>query len=131
MLGEETLRQPLEWIRFPKKGTMSRDEVGAYQSHVLRVAKKNPELNQGQASNPSDREQTNPLDADSDAKPQTGHDEPEPPARLESLGGAELLLVGKRGEGKGGKGSSDHQRGVEEDQSRLGQQSVLWGGRRG
>jgi len=92
---------------------------------ILVVAEHNPELDQGQGTDPGDGEETNPLDAESDAQTEASHDQPEPPARLEGLGRTKLLLVGERGKGKRSERRSNHERGVEQDQTCLSQETVL------
>ena len=110
----------------PVSGDWWQLEIGdAYHRHVLVIAKQNPELDQGQETNPGNGKQTNPLDADSRSQTEAGHGEPEPPGGREGLGGAELVLVGEGGEGKCGKGSGDHQGRVEEDQPHLRQEAIL------
>lgn len=65
----------------------------SHHSHVLRVAEKNPQLNQSQGSNPGNGKETNPLDAEVGSQTKTGHCQPEPPAWAESLAGTLLVLI--------------------------------------
>ena len=91
----------------------------------LGVAEQHPKLDKGQQSNPGDSEKPNPFNASSDAEAQTSHDEPKPPARLEGLRRALLMLVGERREGEGGEGGGEDERGIEQDETGLGQESIL------
>ena len=93
--------------------------------NMLVITKHNPELNQGQAANPRNGEQTNPLDASGDSQAETGNNQPEPPARLEGLGRSQLLLVGESREAEGSKGGSNHQGRVKQDEPGLGKKAVL------
>lgn len=94
-------------------------------SHRLGVTKENPELDQGQRSNPGNGEETNPLDAEGDTQTQTCHKQPEPPSSLERLCRTLFVLVGERGESKGGEGGREDERRIEEDQASLGEEAVL------
>lgn len=82
---------------------------------ILVITKEDPKLDQGQGSNPGNREQANPLDADSHSQAKTSHDEPEPPAGIKCPGRTEFVLVAERREGKSGKGGRNHQGRVEQD----------------
>lgn len=53
----------------------------AYHGNVLVITEENPELQQGQGTNPSNREQTNPLDAHGDAQTKAAESQPKPPAQ--------------------------------------------------
>ena len=99
--------------------------------HGLRVAQEDPELDQGQRPNPSNREKTNPLDADSDPQTQSSHDKPKPPGCAEGLGRALLMLVCERCEGQGRKSGGNDQGRIEKDQSGLGKETVLKDDQRG
>lgn len=95
------------------------------RGNVLVIAKHNPELNQSQAANPRNGEQTNPLDASGDSQAKTGDGQPEPPAWREGLSRPQLLLVGKRSKAEGSKGGSNHQGRVKQDKSGLSKKAVL------
>ncbi len=45
-----------------------------YRRDGLGVAQKNPQLKDGQASDPENRKQTNPLDADGRSETESSHD---------------------------------------------------------
>ncbi|KAI9163621.1 LOW QUALITY PROTEIN: hypothetical protein HJFPF1_05242 [Paramyrothecium foliicola] len=98
----------------------------AYHGDVLVVAEQNPQLDKGQAPDPGDGEKANPFDADSDSETKTSHEQPEPPAQRESLLGAKFVLVREGVKSKGGEGSSENQRRVEENQTSLGQKTILY-----
>ena len=83
-------------------------------------------MNKGKDANPSNGEETNPLDAEGDSQSQTSVDQPEPPANAESLGGALLVLVGEGIESEGGESSRDNEWRVEEDQPSLRKKTVLY-----
>lgn len=89
------------------------------------VTKQNPQLKDSQGSDPSNREEPNPLNAECDTKTETSVNKPEPPAWGESLGWALLMLVGEGVECKSGETCSANQRGVEQDKTSLGEQAVL------
>lgn len=93
--------------------------------NVLGVSKENPELDEGQASNPGNGEQTDPFDADSGTQTQASHQEPEPPAQLESFLGSLFMLIREGLEREGGEGGCDHERGVEENETSLGKKAVF------
>lgn len=82
-------------------------------------------MDQSQKANPSNREQPNPLDADSHAQAKTSHGKPKPPAQPEGPGRTKLLLVCERREGKGSESGGDHQGRIEKDQARLRKEPIL------
>ena len=92
---------------------------------MLVVAKHNPELNQSQAANPRNGEQTNPLDASGDAQAKAGDGQPEPPAWREGFGRSQLLLVGERREAESCKSGSNHEGRIKQDKAGLGKKTVL------
>jgi hypothetical protein len=92
---------------------------------IASVSKQNPELHQRQAANPGNCEQTNPFHADCCAKANTGGSEPEPPRWLKSFCGALLVLVCKACPGKRSDGRENDERGVEENKTRLGDESIV------
>lgn len=92
---------------------------------MLVVAKHNPELNQSQAANPGNGEQTNPLDASGNSQAKTGDGQPEPPAWREGLRRSKFLLVGERSEAEGSESGSNHEGRVEQDEPGLGKKAVL------
>lgn len=94
-------------------------------SDILVVSQQYPELQKGQRADPGDSEQTNPFDAGSDAQTETCCGQPKPPSRLKSLVGSLLVLIRKARECKSGESGRGYQRGIEEDESSLGQQTVL------
>lgn len=96
-----------------------------YHGDVLVVTEENPELDKGQGANPSNGEETNPLDASSNTETETSHGEPEPPSNTESLGGAKLVLVGEAREGERGEGGSSNKGRIEEDQTGLSEETVF------
>jgi hypothetical protein len=77
---------------------------------VLRVSEQNPKLKSGQGSNPCDREEADPLDAEGSSKSNTRCSQPEPPGRLESIFRAKLMLVLEGSPGKSGHASEQDQR---------------------
>lgn len=81
----------------------------AYQRHVPVIAEEHPQLHQGQGPDPGDCEEADPFDADRDAQAKAGHDEPEPPGGLESLGRPLLMLIGEAGKGENGQGGGKNQ----------------------
>lgn len=89
------------------------------------IAKENQELDQSQGPDPSNGKQPNPLDADSHAQAQAGHDKPEPPAQPECPRWTQLLLVSEIREGEDGESGGNHERRIEKNQTRLGEQPVL------
>lgn len=97
----------------------------AYHRHVLVVAEKNPELNEGEGANPSNGEESNPLDAHGDTQTETRKDKPEPPAQLESLGGTKFVLVGEARKGKDSESGRGDEGGIKKNQTGLGKKSVL------
>ncbi|KAI6763635.1 hypothetical protein HG531_013023 [Fusarium graminearum] len=88
--------------------------------HVLVVAEKNPELNEGEGANPSNGEESNPLDAHGDTQTETRKDKPEPPAQLESLGGTKFVLVGEARKGKDSESGRGDEGGIKKNQTGLG-----------
>ena len=94
-------------------------------SDVLVVSEEDPELDNGQGSDPCDGEKSNPLHADSCAKSESGHDEPEPPVWLEGLRWALLVLVCEGSEGQCGEAGANHEWRVEKNEASLGKQSVF------
>ena len=104
-------------------------DVLAHESRgdVLVVSKENPKLDDCQGADPCDGEKSNPLHADSCSKSESGHDKPEPPVWLKSLGWALFMLVCEGREGQCGEASADHEWGVEKDEACLSQKSILCG----
>lgn len=94
-------------------------------SDVLVVSEEDPELDNGQGSDPCDGEKSNPFHADSCAESESGHDEPEPPVWLEGLRWALLVLVCEGSKGQCGEAGANHEWGVEKNEASLSKQSVL------
>ena len=57
------------------------------------IAQHDPELDKGQAANPSNSEETNPLDANCSTQRKTSRCKPEPPSWAERFGWTKLLLI--------------------------------------
>ena len=92
---------------------------------VLVVSEEDPELDNSQRSNPGDGEKSNPLHGDSRAESESGHEEPEPPVWLESLGWTLLMLVCEGGESQRGESGANHEWRIEKNEACLSQKSVL------
>lgn len=60
---------------------------------ILGITQEKPQLESGQASNPGNGEQTNPLHTDGCSKTQSGHDQPEPPIGRKRLRLALLMDI--------------------------------------
>jgi hypothetical protein len=97
----------------------------AYHGHVLVVAEKNPELDESEGANPSNGEESNPLNAHGDTQTETRKDQPEPPAQLESLGRTKLVLVGEARKGKNCECGRGDEGGIKKNQASLGKKAVL------
>jgi hypothetical protein len=93
--------------------------------HVLVVAEKNPELNESEGANPSNGEESNPLDAHGDTQTKARKDKPEPPAQLESLGRTKLVLVGEARKGKDCESGRGDERGIKKYQTGLSKKAIL------
>ncbi len=85
------------------------------------IPNENPELDNGQASNPSDCEQSNPFHAHRGAEPETRCNKPKPPAGIESFGGPLFMLIRKASPCQSSEGSESDQWRIEENQSGLGE----------
>ena len=66
-----------------------------YDCDGLSVSEENPQLDNRQASDPSNGEQANPFYADRSTKTKSSCSKPEPPARIEGLRWALLMLICK------------------------------------
>lgn len=97
----------------------------SYHGDILDITEENPELEDGQESNPGNSEKPNPFDAGSNTETETSVDQPEPPAGREGLAGTKFMLVGESVEGESSIAGSENQRRVEEDQASLGKEAVL------
>jgi hypothetical protein len=103
-----------------------RHMTGTNQGDRSSVSKQNPKLDKSQSTNPSYREQANPFDTDSHTETETSHNQPEPPAKLESLFWPLFMLIRKGCEGKRREGRGRHQRRVEKNQSGLCEETVFY-----
>lgn len=92
---------------------------------ALVVSEEDPELDNSQGSNPGDGEKSNPLHGDSRTESESGHDKPEPPVWLESLGWTLLVLVCEGGESQCGESGANHEWRIEKNETCLSEKSVL------
>lgn len=92
---------------------------------MLGVTKEEPELEDSDAADPGNSEQTNPLDTEGSSETQTADSQPEPPVWSEPGGWANGVLVHERSPGESSEGSEADERRVEEDQSGLSNETVL------
>ncbi|THW59526.1 hypothetical protein D6D20_06439 [Aureobasidium pullulans] len=95
------------------------EEVDGEHAHArsngLGVTEKNPELENSKTADPSNGEETDPLDTDSGSKAETAESQPEPPARCKGLRGTLLVLVGERSPTENGQGGKDDQGRIEQN----------------
>jgi len=117
MLGKNALRRSVPGSRTGVYRT--------YRSNRLDISKQNPQLKNSQGSNPGNCEESNPFDTGGCAQSKTGHRKPKPPGRLESPRGALLMLIREGGKCQRREASHDHERGIEEDQSCLSEQTIF------
>jgi hypothetical protein len=82
-------------------------------------------LKKSEGANPSNGEESNPLDADGDTQTKASKNKPEPPAQLEGLGRAKLVLVGEARKGEDGESGRGDKGRIEEDETSLGKKTVL------
>lgn len=66
-----------------------------YRRYGFSIPNQNPQLNDGQAPNPSDCEQSYPFHAHRGAKPETRRNKPKPPTGIESFGRPLFVLICK------------------------------------
>ena len=102
--GKEVL-EPQSLFRAFSVFSKSQAQVVAetYGCNGLGVANQNPQLDNGQAPNPSDCEQAYPFHAHGGAKPKAGCNKPKPPNRIEGFGRALLMLICEAGPGQSSK----------------------------
>jgi hypothetical protein len=99
---------------------------GTYRSHCLGVAEHDPELEDCKRPHPGHSEKTNPLNAESSAKGNTSCGQPEPPWALEGRRRSQFLLVCEAAEGECSQGSEENEGRVQQDQTRLSGQGVIY-----
>ena len=92
---------------------------------ILGVSEKNPKLEHSERTNPCDCEKTNPLDAECGTECNSRCSQPEPPRGLESVLRTKLMLVLERDPRESSHSSEKHQRGVQQDETGLSDQTVL------
>lgn len=89
------------------------------------VPQQNPELQERQAANPRNGEETNPLDTSCSSETEAGLCQPEPPCGLEGLLRTLLVLVCEGGPCERGPGSEDDERRVKKDQAGLSGERIV------
>lgn len=92
---------------------------------VLGVSEEDPKLEHGKRAHPCDCEETNPLYAESSTEGDSRCGQPEPPSGLESVLWTELVLVLERNPRESGHSCEEHQRGVQQDETRLSDKTVF------
>lgn len=99
-------------ISMEDKVLVPRDPYRCYGSCV---PEQDPQLQESKASNPSNREKSNPFHTDRSSKPKTSCHKPEPPAWVKSFCGSLLVLVREASPRKSGESCEYYQRRIEED----------------